>query len=111
MSPTFKSSCSCRSPRRTRRRSPRQSRSTPERSEPMASSVFLHIGLPKTATTYLQTILWGSWQALADQGVLMPGEARHDHLWASRIVREDPQFRSASEHRRSAWQRILDDIV
>ena len=26
----------------------------------MAAKIFLHIGLPKTATTYLQTILWGN---------------------------------------------------
>ncbi len=26
----------------------------------MASQVFLHIGLPKTGTTYLQSVLWGS---------------------------------------------------
>jgi hypothetical protein len=77
----------------------------------MASKVFLHIGLPKTATTYLQTIQWGNREALAAQGVLMPGEARHDHLWSSRIVREDPQFRGASERKLGAWQRILDDIT
>jgi hypothetical protein len=77
----------------------------------MASKVFLHIGLPKTATTYLQTILWGNLEALADQGVLLPGQARHDHLWASRIVRDDPQFTKASDRRRGAWQRILDDCA
>ena len=31
----------------------------------MASQVFLHIGLPKTGTTYLQSVLWGSKAALA----------------------------------------------
>jgi hypothetical protein len=77
----------------------------------MASKVFLHIGLPKTATTYLQTILWGNREALAAQGALLPGEARHDHLWASRIVRDDPQFRKVNERRRGAWQRILDDCA
>ena len=77
----------------------------------MASRVFLHVGLPKTATTYLQTILWGNREAIARQGVLMPGEARHDHLWATRIIREDPLFEKASDRRRAAWQRIRDDIV
>jgi hypothetical protein len=76
----------------------------------MASQVYLHIGLPKTATTYLQTILWASRQALLGQGVLLPGEARHDHLWATRVVREDPQFRKANAHRQAAWQRILDHM-
>src|SRR6478736_2566289 len=77
----------------------------------MASKVYLHIGLPKTATTYLQTILWGNRETLEGQGVLLPGQERADHLWASRIVREDPQFRKANEHRQGAWQRILDDTA
>ena len=77
----------------------------------MASKVFLHIGLPKTATTYLQTIFWGNRETLEAQGVLMPGQERADHLWASRIVREDPQFRKANAHRQGAWQRILDDTA
>jgi hypothetical protein len=77
----------------------------------MASKVFLHIGLPKTATTYLQTILWGNREVLAAQGVVMPGEARTHHLWASRIVRDDPQVRTAGERQRGAWKRILDDVA
>src|SRR6478735_3001071 len=77
----------------------------------MASKVYLHIGLPKTATTYLQTILWGNRETLEGQGVLLPGQERADHLWASRIVREDPQFRKANAHRQGAWQRILDDTA
>ena len=77
----------------------------------MAAKVFLHVGLPKTATTYLQTILWSNRRTLADRGLLLPGEARHDHLWSSRIVRDDPRFEDASEHRRGAWQRIRDDLA
>ena len=42
---------------------------------------------------------------------MLPGEARHDHLWSTRIVREDPRFSTANEHRQGAWQRILDDIA
>ncbi len=76
----------------------------------MASRVFLHIGLPKTATTYLQTIWWANREALEVQGLRLPGEARHDHLWASRIVREDPGFEKANEHRRGAWQRLRTDV-
>jgi hypothetical protein len=76
----------------------------------MAAKVFLHIGLPKTATTYLQTILWGNRERLAELGVLMPGASKPDHLWASRIVREDGPFKRANERRRGAWQRVLDDI-
>ncbi len=77
----------------------------------MASRVFLHIGLPKTATTYLQTILWGNREVLEAQGLRLPGVARHEHLWSTRIVREDPAFEKASEHRRGAWDRLRTDIA
>lgn len=78
----------------------------------MAEKVFLHIGLPKTATTYLQTIIWHNRTALEAQGVRLPGRARRDHLWATRIVREDPQFAKVSQpHRLAAWDRLLADVA
>jgi hypothetical protein len=77
----------------------------------MASRVFLHIGLPKTATTYLQTIMWANREVLAEQRVLLPGVARHEHLWASRVVREDPAFEKFGEHRRGAWDRLRSEIA
>ena len=64
----------------------------------MARRVFIHLGLPKTATTYLQTILWGSRERLRADGVLLPGDERRDHLWASRVVREDPNLEKHPEH-------------
>ncbi len=77
----------------------------------MAARVFLHVGLPKTATTYLQTILWANRPVLEEQELRLPGAARQDHLWASRIIREDPAFEKANEHRRSAWERLRADVA
>ena len=77
----------------------------------MASRVFLHIGLPKTATTYLQTILWAHRDELAEQGLLVPGRERRDHYWASRLVREDPQFEHANARQRGAWDRIRAEVA
>jgi len=77
----------------------------------VAALVFLHVGLPKTATTYLQTILWANRPVLEEQHVRLPGTARNEHLWASRIIREDPAFEHANEHRRSAWQRLRADVA
>ncbi len=42
----------------------------------MVSRAYVHIGLPKTGTSYLQQTLWSSRHALAATGVLIPGE-RH----------------------------------
>jgi len=78
----------------------------------MAARVYLHVGLPKTATTYLQTILWGNRDALENQGVRLPGASRREHLWASRVIREDPPFlEKASKHQRGAWDRLRADAA
>jgi superfamily II DNA helicase RecQ len=47
----------------------------------VAKRVFIHLGLPKTATTYLQTIVWGSRDRLRADGVLLPGDERG---WSAR---------------------------
>jgi hypothetical protein len=58
----------------------------------MASRVFLHIGLPKTGTTYLQSVLWGSRSTLAKDGYLLPGAGHREHLWAALEVQERPNL-------------------
>ena len=58
----------------------------------MASQVFLHIGLPKTGTTYLQSVLWGSKAALARDGFLLPGRGHREHLWAALDLQERPHL-------------------
>ncbi len=77
----------------------------------MAARVFLHIGLPKTATTYLQTILWGNRDALERQGLRLPGAERREHLWASRVVREERALDTANERRRGIWDRLRADVT
>jgi hypothetical protein len=78
----------------------------------MARTVFLHVGLPKTATTYLQTIVWNNRDVLDQQGVRLPGLRRRDHLWSTRIVREDRRFRRvATEHQAAAWDRVRADVA
>jgi hypothetical protein len=46
------------------------------------ADVYLHIGLPKTGTTYLQHVLWNSRERLAEDGVLVPGPARQSQRQA-----------------------------
>jgi hypothetical protein len=53
--------------------------------------VYLHIGEPKTATTFIQHVIWGNRARLAEQGVLLPGYSRRDHTRASRDLREAPR--------------------
>jgi len=53
-----------------------------------APRVCLHIGEPKTGTSYLQSSLWSNRARLAAQGVTLPGYNHQDHNRASRDVRE-----------------------
>jgi hypothetical protein len=69
--------------------------------------VFFHVGLPKTGTTYLQTILWGNRESLRDQGVLLPGAERPDHRWASLVVRDDPRLWRQAPRAAGAWDRVV----
>ncbi|MGB0101835.1 MAG: hypothetical protein WBP61_16275 [Nocardioides sp.] len=77
----------------------------------MVDRVFVHIGLPKTATSYLQTIIWANRDRLRERGVVVPGAERRDHLWASRTVREQASHERAPEHQRGAWERIRTELA
>ncbi len=48
----------------------------------MTRRVYIHVGMPKTATTYLQQTLWLSRDRLADDGVLVPGESHQFQRFA-----------------------------
>ncbi|MGY2875946.1 hypothetical protein ACVW00_003136 [Marmoricola sp. URHA0025 HA25] len=77
----------------------------------MAAKVHLHIGLPKTGTTYLQTVMWADRERMRAQGVLLPGRERRDHLWATRIVREDPNLATYDERVRESWGVLKEEIA
>lgn len=49
--------------------------------------VYLHIGEPKTGTTYLQGVLWSNRTALAAAGLLLPGTGPRDHFRAAQDLR------------------------
>ena len=52
------------------------------------SRVYLHIGEPKTGTTFVQQAMWGNRALLAAQGVMLPGYGHRDHSRASRDLRQ-----------------------
>ena len=51
------------------------------------SKVFLHIGEPKTGTTFLQQVMWRNRSELAARGVVLPGHHPQDHFRASQDLR------------------------
>lgn len=56
----------------------------------MASRVVLHIGAPKTGTTFLQSVLRRNQPQLKAQNVLLPGRSPKSHGEASIGLRADP---------------------
>jgi hypothetical protein len=71
----------------------------------MADRIVLHIGAPKTGTTFLQGVVFHNKQRLAEAGVLVPGENRRAHGSAAAGVRGVPQRRH-----REQWQRIAEQV-
>ena len=74
----------------------------------MASRVFLHVGLPKTGTTFLQTAMWANRRRLREQGILYPGTNRFDHFHALQHVRGKDE-RHGGAHA-GAWDRLAEEL-
>lgn len=73
----------------------------------MAQTVYFHVGLPKTGTTYLQSILWANKGRLEEHGLLIPGGSSRQHMWASGVVRQDQNMVRRGGQALRAW----DDLV
>ena len=48
---------------------------------------YLHVGSPKTGTSYLQSVMWASRPALADQGLSLPLRGVGDHFRLTLLLR------------------------
>ena len=75
----------------------------------MAERVFLHVGVPKSGTTFLQTAMWHNRDKLKAQGILYPGRKRMDHYHASEAVRGVPAHRIGEDA--DAWDRIVAELA
>ena len=71
-------------------------------------TVYLHIGAPKTGTTYLQDTLWTNKDELERAGVLVPGHHRYARVHA---VREVLDWNPAGPDPEPArWRRIAREV-
>lgn len=69
--------------------------------------VVLHIGTPKSGTTFLQHALWANRGALAQAGVQLPGERQRDMFWAAVEVGEAHAFWGLTPERiDGTWTRL-----
>jgi hypothetical protein len=73
---------------------PRQADSDSRSMPSPGPRVFLHIGEPKTGTTFLQQVMWRNRSELAGQGVVLPGHHPQDHYRASQDLRGMPKLAS-----------------
>lgn len=76
----------------------------------MTQRVFLHVGAPKSGTTYLQRVLDANRAALAEAGVLLVGDRHLDRIHAAMAVREDPRLDDLPESARSSWTRLVRQV-
>jgi hypothetical protein len=70
------------------------------------SRVFVHVGAPKTGTTFLQDVLWSNREALRRQGALYWADTPGAHFYAAQDLR-GTYFRG-HQHPRvpGAWERL-----
>jgi hypothetical protein len=71
--------------------------------------VFLHIGLPKTGTTYLQRALWHNKEVLGDAGLLLPGRHQRRHLLASLDLRGNPSLSRRGGDVTAPWGDLVEE--
>jgi hypothetical protein len=77
----------------------------------MANRVFLHVGTPKTGTTFLQSVLWANKQVLEQQGVLLPLDRVRDHYLLSCVARgPDGPVEGLPPTADQAWERMREEL-
>jgi hypothetical protein len=72
--------------------------------------VYLHVGAPKSGTTYLQATLADNRAALAAAGMTVLGERHVDLVHAAMVIRDDPRLDKLPERASGAWDRVLEEI-
>lgn len=72
--------------------------------------VYVHIGCPKSGTTYLQEILGRHRRRLAADGVLWPGRRWVDQVLAARELLGAHPHGQRPQEVDGAWQRLVDEV-
>lgn len=71
--------------------------------------IFVHVGLPKTGTTYLQDLMREHRAALRQAGVWYPDDGHRDHFFAALDARGDHVFAGGVRPAaRDAWPRLVE---
>jgi hypothetical protein len=77
-------------------------------SGPQQGRIFLHVGLPKSGTTFLQDMLRQHRRWLRREGLLYPYDGHRDHFFAALDARENHQFVGAVRPQaEDAWPKLV----
>lgn len=76
----------------------------------MGRTVYLHVGGPKTGTTYLQQLLFRNRDRLRESGILYWGDAVRSHFWAAQDLRRVKFNGYKDPHVAGAWKQMVADI-
>lgn len=68
--------------------------------------VFIHVGAPKTGTTFLQNVLWQNREALARSGLCYPGAGSAAHHQAALDLRGAAFGRKPTQASAGGWDRL-----
>lgn len=70
----------------------------------------MHLGTPKTGTTFLQEVMWHHREVLAAHGVHYPGRAPEAHFQAA-VDLQGVDFNDWHDHAaEGAWERMVDEV-
>jgi hypothetical protein len=75
----------------------------------MPDRVFLHVGSPKTGTTFLQNVVWSGRQIALEQGLLLPLGSFYDHFLASVDLRGQSMSSRFPPRAIWIWERLAEE--
>ena len=73
------------------------------------ATVFLHVGAPKTGTSFVQDLLFHNRKALAQQGILYPAERFDAHFLAA-LDLMDLDWGGLEKEAVGAWDRLAEEV-
>ena len=73
--------------------------------------VILHVGTPKTGTTYLQDLMWRNRSELGQRGVCYPGKYRESHFLAAMDLQGATVDEVGDPHLPWAWDRLVAEVA
>jgi hypothetical protein len=83
--------------------------SDPTTAPPGTRRVLVHVGTPKSGTSFVQDVLWLNRASLAEQGILYPAERFDEHFLAALDLLELP-WGGLERQALGAWDRVAGQV-